>query len=649
TEVHVVARSEAGLFAAGAPAKPEVEPLWSPWQREAPALYLDGPYENAPQEGYAVLHQPGMQVKPLLATISRAFMAESGDAEKPMTVTVLSLEADDDPGHLDRQSSVVRFAAEPLPLYDDKPVAGQELIFDNYVPDLFAGQRLIISGRRMRARFTGQDQTFQLFSADGLVAKDVPAHEPLLILDIVSDPDRDPITHQPSWRLQSRSGVTGYAPAGTPLIMAPAKEDDPIISEVVVIRLVDNKQPRTRIVLEEPLRHIYDRAGLRLRANVVHATHGRTVVNEVLGNSDGSVANLKLKLRQGPLTYTSSEDGLQSSLAVTINGVTWHEAQYLTGLPRDERAYMVRQDEDENSRVIFGDGRQGARPPSTREEVRGTYRIGSGPQGNVSAGSLSLPQRVPHGIDGVTNPLPASGGTPPETIDQARRSIPRHTRALARIISLDDYIDFARTFAGIGKVQSELFSQPQGDLLHLTVCDAGGAPLPEDSDLLRNLRRAIERQRIAAVPEVQVASYEPLYFQVAATITIDPDYRPHLPQMAVEIEAALIEYFAFERRDFGQSVTAAEILAVVQPLSGVIGLRLDALTIVEPGAQPGDAVPPSAATASRTAASGTTVSKTTKLAARRAILKDGRVLPAQLLQLNRQATDWLALRWEDAT
>ncbi|MGD8585776.1 MAG: hypothetical protein PVJ75_10540, partial [Chloroflexota bacterium] len=40
TEVHVVARSEAGLFAAGAPAKPEVEPLWSPWQREAPALYL---------------------------------------------------------------------------------------------------------------------------------------------------------------------------------------------------------------------------------------------------------------------------------------------------------------------------------------------------------------------------------------------------------------------------------------------------------------------------------------------------------------------------------------------------------------------------------------------------------------------------------
>jgi hypothetical protein len=183
----------------------------------------------------------------------------------------------------------------------------------------------------------------------------------------------------------------------------------------------------------------------------------------------------------------------------------------------------------------------------------------------------------------------------------------------------------------------------------LTVCDAGGAPLPEDSDLLRNLRRAIERQRIAAVPEVQVASYEPLYFQVAATITIDPDYRPRLPQMAVEIEAALIEYFAFERRDFGQSVTAAEILAVVQPLSGVIGLRLDALTIVEPGAQPGDAVPPSAATASRTAASGTTASKTTKLAARRAILKDGRVLPAQLLQLNRQATDWLALRWEDAT
>jgi photosystem II stability/assembly factor-like uncharacterized protein len=637
TEAHAVARSEAGLFAAGAPAKPEVEPLWSPWQREAPALYLDGPYDNAPQEGYVVLHQPGGQARPLLATIGRAFTADSGDANTPMTVTVLSLDTDDDPGYLDRLSSLVRFAAEPLPLYDDKPVAGQELIFDDYVPDLFAGQRLIISGRRMRARYAGQDQTFQLFSADGLVAKNVPAHEPLLILDVVSDPDRDPIADQQSWRLQSRTGVTGYAGAGTPLIMAPAQEDDPIISEVAVILLVDNSRPRTRIVLEQPLQRIYDRAGLRLRANVVHASHGRTVVNEVLGNSDGSVANLKLKLRQRPLTYTSSEDGLQSSLAVTINGVTWHEAEYLTGLARDERAYMVRQDEDENSTVIFGDGRQGARPPSTREEVRATYRIGSGPKGNVTAGALSLPQRVPHGIDGVTNPLPASGGAPPETIDQARRSIPRYSRALARIISLDDYVDFARTFAGIGKVQSELFSQPQRDLLHLTVGDAGGAPLPEDGDLLRNLRRAIERQRIAAVPEVRVASYEPLYFQVTATITIDPDYRPRLPQMAAAIKAALIEHFAFDRRDFGQSVTAAEILALVQPLMGVAGLRLEALAIVESGTGPGDGNgPPPTSLAAMT------------LPARRAILKGDRVLPAQLLLLNQRATDWLTLRWEDA-
>lgn len=642
TEVHVVAQSKGGLFAAGAPAKPELEPLWSPWQQEAPTLYLDGPYDNAPQEGYAVLHEPGTQARPLLATISRAFTAESGDAETPMTVTVLSLDTDDDPGYLDRLSSVARFAAEPLPLFDDKPVAGQELIFEDYVPDLFAGQRLIISGRRMRARYTGQDQAFQLFSADGLIAKTVPAHEPLLILDVVSDPGWDPISHQASWRLRSRSGMTGYAEAETPLIMAPAKEDDPIISEVMVIRLVDNSQPRTRIVLEKPLRHIYDRAGLRLRANVVHASHGQTVVNEVLGNSDGSVNNLKLRLRQRPLTYTSSEGSLQSSLAVTINGVTWHEVQYLTGLPRDERAYKVRQDEDENSTVIFGDGRQGARPPSTREEVRATYRIGSGPKGNVSAGSLSLPQRVPHGIDGVTNPLRASGGAPPETIDQARHSIPRYARALARIISLDDYVDFARNFPGIGKVQSELFSQPQRDLLHLTVGDAGGAPLPEGSDLLRNLRRAIERQRIAAVPEVQVASYEPLYFQIAATATIDPDYRPRLPQMAAEMEAALIEHFAFDRRDFGQNVTAAEILARLQPLAGVIGLRLDALTIVEPGAgQDQGGTPPAATPISAT-------STATKLPARRAVLKDDRVLPAQLLLLNRRATDWLTLRWEDA-
>ena len=51
----------------------------------------------------------------------------------------------------------------------------------------------------------------------------------------------------------------------------------------------------------------------------------------------------------------------------------------------------------------------------------------------------------------VINPLRASGGADRETRDQARKNAPLAVRALDRLVSTQDYADFARTFAGIGK------------------------------------------------------------------------------------------------------------------------------------------------------------------------------------------------------
>ena len=49
---------------------------------------------------------------------------------------------------------------------------------------------------------------------------------------------------------------------------------------------------------------------------------------------------------------------------------------------------------------------------------------------------------------------PASGGAGKETRDQARKNAPLAVMALDRLVSVQDYEDFARVFAGIGKARA---------------------------------------------------------------------------------------------------------------------------------------------------------------------------------------------------
>jgi hypothetical protein len=63
--------------------------------------------------------------------------------------------------------------------------------------------------------------------------------------------------------------------------------------------------------------------------------------------------------------------------------------------------------------------------------------------------------------------------------------------ALDRLVSVQDYADFARTFAGIGKASAKRISNSQRQILHVTIAGAGDIPIDENSDLFRNLYDAL--------------------------------------------------------------------------------------------------------------------------------------------------------------
>src|SRR4029078_7066358 len=81
------------------------------------------------------------------------------------------------------------------------------------------------------------------------------------------------------------------------------------------------------------------------------------------------------------------------------------------------------------------------------------YRIGNGPAGNVGSDAIAtLVLSAP--ISGVTltprNPLPASGGTAPEPIAEAKLFAPNAFRkVLERAIVADDYARLAERHANI--------------------------------------------------------------------------------------------------------------------------------------------------------------------------------------------------------
>ncbi len=396
------------------------------------------------------------------------------------------------------------------------------------------------------------------------------------LLPLAEEPIPDPVTGNQI----EVAGVVRDLVKGQPLIVSGKvnEGDEQPHSVVVFVEAVYPNPGFTTIVLRDQglgaTRLI--RSTTVIYANVVAATHGETVPLTPIGSGDGSQTHQRFKLKKSPLTYISAStpSGVASTLTVRVNGVTWSETPslYFAG-PRDEQ-YIVRRNDDGSAIVQFGDGVHGARLPTGAENITATYRFGIGMAGEVDAGAIALLKTRPPGVRGVTNPLPASGAADPETLASARANAPQTVLTLDRIVSLQDFTDFAEAFAGIGKAQASAFRRGEQLVVHLTLASASGKPIAPSDPLFASLRNAIDAVRDPTVT-VELASFIPLTFRLKATVRYDARYLA--PDVEAAIAHALFAAFSFTQRDFAQPVTAAEVIAVMQPVAGVIAIDLDQL------------------------------------------------------------------------
>lgn len=365
----------------------------------------------------------------------------------------------------------------------------------------------------------------------------------------------------------------------------------------------------TALFFTDDLQHTYRRESVKVNANVARATHGETK-REILGSGDGSKQFQSFTLKNTPLTYVSASNaaGAANTLEVRVNNVLWEEVPSMYGLSPADRAYIVRLADDGTTTITFGDGETGARLPTGVENVTAVYRTGIGEEGMVKAKQLSLLLTRTLGLKSLLNPIAPTGAADPESLDNARENAPLTVLAFDRIVSLRDFEDYARAFAGISKAAAVELWDGERRLVHITVAAPDGGDVAEGSDLRDNLTESIDGARHTDFPVV-LDSFDPLSFNVEAKVLVDARYVA--ADVLAAVEAALLTFFSFNERAFAQTVTVSEVTAAMQGVEGVVAVDLDALYLT---------------TSSR--------GLSQRLAAFPARWESGTIRPAQLLTIN---------------
>jgi len=364
---------------------------------------------------------------------------------------------------------------------------------------------------------------------------------------------------------------------GQKIILTGEREDlrGEVTSETMTLKNVIIEAGFTVLSFRKSLAYRYVRATVSINANVALSTHGESV-QEVLGSGDASQAFQRFALRQPPLTYVSAStpSGAQTTLEVRVNDLLWHEVPTLYDHGPEERIYVTRTDDAGNTTVRFGDGKTGARLPTGQENVKARYRKGIGLPGLLKANQLTQLMTRPLGVKGVTNLLAPNGAENPEKLDEARRNAPLTVLTLGRVVSLQDYEDFARSFSGISKALATWVWSGERRTVFVTVAGANGAEVKADSELYANLVKALRQFGDPGV-SLRLASYQPRLFRLSAAIKVDADFLSD--KVLAAVEQKLRASFSFEARTFGQPVHLSEIIAVMQNVPGVVAVDVNEL------------------------------------------------------------------------
>jgi hypothetical protein len=330
--------------------------------------------------------------------------------------------------------------------------------------------------------------------------------------------------------------------------------------------------------------------------NVVLADHGRAVVDELEPATVPTRAPYRPRLSQSGLTFHVPYDHQRAEtepasrattqapraavpwLELAEDGKTWTARSDLLGSDRFARDFVVELERGDVGTLRFGDGVFGRRPEPGRKLVP-SYRVGNGREGSVGAEAISHVLHSNAGIANVRNPLPAAGGTEPETIEEARLYAPHAFRTQQRAVTEADYAAATERFPGVQRAVATRRWTGSWQTIFVTVDRLGGRAV--DSAFEVALRAHLERFRLAGY-DLEIDGPRPVPLDVAFTVCVAAGYlRSDVKQELLRVLGAreLADggrgFFHPDNFSFGQPVYLSRLTAAAMSVAGVEAVDFD--------------------------------------------------------------------------
>lgn len=252
--------------------------------------------------------------------------------------------------------------------------------------------------------------------------------------------------------------------------------------------------------------------------------------------------------------------------------VEWAPQRDLLGSDRFATEFVAEVERDGAAVLRFGDNLLGQQP-AAGTRFKAEYRVGNGTAGNVGAGAISRIVTANPDIGRVWNPLPATGGVDPESLEQVRQFAPQAFRVQERAVTPADYAEITQRRPDIQRAAAAYRWTGSWYTAFVTADRSEGAPV--DARFEDELRAYLNRYRLAGY-DLEINGPIPVPLDLSLLVCLKADF------FRSDVKQALLSAFsnhglADGRRGFfhpdnftfGQPLYLSRIYEAVLAVAGV--------------------------------------------------------------------------------
>lgn len=256
----------------------------------------------------------------------------------------------------------------------------------------------------------------------------------------------------------------------------------------------------------------------------------------------------------------------------------WKARRDLISSGESDRDFVLEVDDAGTAFIRFGDGTCGT-APEHGSAFYAAYRVGCGTSGNIGADSISHILCDDSRVTGAWNPMPAAGGTEPESIDVVRVRAPMAFRTQERAVTPEDYAEAAQRFPGVQKAVATLRWTGSWTTVFLTVDRKGG--LAVDDSFRAEMTRHMERFRMAG-HDLEIENPVYVSIDLSLAVCVLPEYiSDHVREALLErlgnsaLPDGKVGLFHPDNLTFGQTLYLSMVYEAALGVEGVESVQVE--------------------------------------------------------------------------